>query len=524
MQSASIAYVLPRTVWAWLVGLLCIIALTFQAGLEKAINAWVGSEEYSHALLVPLIAGYMAWQRRDALTRSGFQGSWAALAVVLAGMALQVVGRIAALYVVQQVALLVVFYGVALSLLGWRGIAVLRVPLLLMIFMVPLPQLLLQNLSASLQLLSSQIGVAVIRIAGISVYVEGNVIDLGGFQLQVAEACSGLRYLFPLMTLGLIIAYFFRAPLWARALVFVSSVPVTVIMNGLRVGAIGILVEHWGARMAEGFLHDFEGWVVFMASVAVLLFEVRLLAWMRGDRRAWRQIFGLDAPAPDPRGGRLRVPIPPPLLAATALLALFAVMLHQLPDRIESVPARSGLSTFPMQIGDRTGRHLPMDQKYLDALKLDDYLLADFARADDRGLPFNLYVAWYDSQTAGESVHSPRSCIPGGGWSIAQLDQRNLDGAAAGGRSLPYNRVLIEHQGQRQLVYYWFQQRGRLLTNEYAVKRDLFVDAVRRQRTDGALIRIVAPLRSGQLPEDVDRELGAFVRRLAPLLPAYVPD
>ena len=111
----------------------------------------------------------------------------------------------------------------------------------------------------------------VIRAAGISVYLEGNVIDLGSYQLEVAEACSGLRYLFPLMTLSFIIAYTFGGAMWKRVIVFLSSIPLTVLMNSIRIGVIGITVDRWGTRMAEGVLHEFEGWVGFMISALLVV-------------------------------------------------------------------------------------------------------------------------------------------------------------------------------------------------------------------------------------------------------------
>ena len=148
----------------------------------------------------------------------------------------------------------------------------------MLFFTIPLPKFLYNNLSSQLQLISSEIGVWFIRLFDISVYLEGNVIDLGNYKLQVVEACSGLRYLFPLMTLGFIAAYFFKGAFWKRAIIFLSSIPITVLMNSLRIGMIGVTVEYWGVAAAEGLLHDFEGWVVFMACTAVLVLEMWVLA------------------------------------------------------------------------------------------------------------------------------------------------------------------------------------------------------------------------------------------------------
>ena len=121
-----------------------------------------------------------------------------------------------------------------------------------------------------LQLLSSQLGVAFIRLFHIPVFLEGNVIDLGVYKLQVVDACSGLRYLYPMMSLGFLAAYLFQAPLWQRAIVFLSTIPITIAMNSLRIGLVGILVDHFGPQDADGFLHMFEGWIIFIACAGLL--------------------------------------------------------------------------------------------------------------------------------------------------------------------------------------------------------------------------------------------------------------
>src|SRR5262249_11465682 len=144
----------------------------------------------------------------------------------------------------------------------------------------------------------SRIGVAIVRLFGISVFLEGNVIDLGIYKLEVAEACNGLRYLFPLMTLGFLFAYFFKAGWWKRVFLFLSSIPIAILMNSLRIGVIGVMVDRWGTKMAEGFLHDFQGWSVFMVSVGVMILEMIALSRVGGARQPWRQLFGVEFPPP----------------------------------------------------------------------------------------------------------------------------------------------------------------------------------------------------------------------------------
>ena len=162
-----------------------------------------------------------------------------------------------------------------------------------------------------------------------------------------------------------------------------------------------------------------------------------------------------------------------------------------------------------------------MNGIYLGTLKLDDYLLADYARRGDG--PVNLYIAWYATQTAGASTHSPRACLPGGGWRILDLRRTPIAQARPGATALEVNRALVAYGDQRQLVYYWFLQRGRTVTNEYLVKWYLLVDALWRHRTDGALVRLVVPIPPGMADGEADRDLQAFATAIAPHLSRYIP-
>jgi EpsI family protein len=172
-------------------------------------------------------------------------------------------------------------------------------------------------------------------------------------------------------------------------------------------------------------------------------------------------------------------------------------------------------------VGTWSGQRSVLEDEYLDVLKLDDYLLADFRRPAE--LPVNLYVAWYDTQRAGRSAHSPRACLPGDGWQIQEFGQVAIPDAGSQGLALRMNRVLIARGHERQLVYYYFQQRGRNVTNEYLVKWHLFWDLLTRRRSDGALVRLTVPLARGQSADAADRQLVEFLRQVTPVLERYVP-
>jgi len=502
-------------------------AVVFWDGLTFMAEHW-DTEEYSHGSLIPVIAAFLIWQQKDALEQAlsaggGGRGAAAGFGVVLFGLFLGLMGELSTVYLIIQYGFLVVIYGLALVLVGWRGIRLIWAPLLYLVFMVPLPSFLYANLSSELQLISSQLGVAVIRFFDIAVFLEGNVIDLGIYKLQVVEACSGLRYLFPLMSFGYLCAYLYRGPLWHRAVLFLSTIPITIFMNSLRIGVIGIMVDRWGIEQAEGVLHLFEGWVVFMACVVILFGEILLFAWLGGEGGSLRSAFRIDLPNLQ-RGWlpRCRAASSKFWLASVFVLVAAAVSSVGLLGRANTLPEREPLAAFPLTIGQWHGQRQSISPGILGTLKLTDYLLRDYVTPTvPEGI--NFYIAYYASQRKGEAVHSPRSCIPGDGWRIEGLSKIAIDKLPNTNGTLLVNRAVIAKGRLRQVVYYWFDQRGREMTNEYRVKWFLFWDGLTRNRTDGALIRLVTPLGRNEAQAAADERLAGFIRQIYPRLNRYLP-
>lgn len=501
---------------------LLLIFIHFEA-LSLMVEWWENREEYGHGFMIPFITAFLIWQKKDQLEKTEFEGSWLGLALVGLGLFLFYAGELSAIYTVIQYAFLIALFGVVLSLMGMKAFKVILVPMLILVFMVPLPNFLFNNLSSQLQLISSEIGVAVIRLFDISVFLEGNVIDLGVYKLQVVEACSGLNYLFPLMTLAFISAYFFTGAFWKKAIIFLSSIPITILMNSFRIGVIGVMVEYWGIEMAEGFLHDFEGWAVFMSCIAILIAEMWILAKIGKDKLPLREAFGLDFPEPTPVDAEIVYrETPKSFYASLVIVTLVATSVFALPEREEIIPDRKQYAEFPLEFEGWVGRTGHIEKVIIDTLKLSDYAMIDYRGAD--GGSVNFYSAYYDSQKKGASAHSPRSCIPGGGWRITSLENYNIPDTTIGNVPLVVNRLLIEKGESKQLVYYWFQQRDRIITNEYMMKWYLFWDAMTKSRTDGALMRLTTTLRPGQDINIADERLETFAKRISPVLQEYVPQ
>ena len=501
---------------------LFLLLVVFFEGLDLMVGYW-SRDEYSHGYLFPIVSGYFIWQKKNELSGIRFSGSWIGAAIFCFGIFGFLAGELSTLYTVIQYSFLISLGGLLLSIMGWSAFRVILIPFCILFFMVPLPNFLYNNLSSFLQLISSELGVEVIRLFGISVFLEGNVIDLGQFKLQVVEACSGLRYLFPLMSLGFIAAYLYKDAFWKKAVVFLSTIPITVFMNSFRIGVIGVMVEFWGQEMAEGFLHDFEGWFVFMACTAVLVAEMWILSKIGRNSIPFSEVFAIDPPAAISNSIQVKEQsLAKAFYLSFVLLVAVAVISQVLPERSEIIPDRVAFKGFPSEVGEWKGKRGTLENIYLEVLKLSDYILADYVGKDN--LPVNLYVAYYNTQRKGVSAHSPKSCLPGGGWRIKELDQVPVKGVTVAGKTLVVNRVVIQLGDVKQLVYYWFQQRGRIITNEYLVKWYLFWDALTKQRTDGALVRLTLLVPAGQDISESDKLLQSFARDVSKELDRYIPE
>ncbi len=525
MDNQRVLWRFSKNVWV-LGGIALVLSIfSYSASLANLILRWNTQEEYSHGYLIPLVSLFFLWEQRANFKEKQFQPSWLGLAVLAVALLLFIVGDITALYYLGQFSFILLFLGFSLTLLGTQGTRLTLVPIGLLVFAIPLPEFIAATLTAKLQLISSTLGVEFIRLFNIPVFREGNLIDLGSYKLEVAEACSGLTYLYPLLWFGCIFAYMYRTTAWKRILVIISTIPIAILLNSIRIGVTGILVNHFGNAMAEGFLHAFEGWIVFMVCVVILLAVVWSLTLVGSDRRPFSEVFGVYLPTADTGHKNQAFQVRPwskPFLAAMLVVASTAVIAGLVSERPESKPVRASLSTFPMSLGSWHGETSKLGQDVLGVLKLDDYVLADFRRGTEA--PVSFYAAYYGSQRKGAAPHSPQVCLPGGGWQVADSTQRNFSIASQIGGDVAYNRTVIRNGESKQLVYYWYQERGKGIASEYWAKWYLLRDALLMNRSDGALIRLVTPLVVGEQEESADKRLTAFVEAVLPVLPQYVPN
>lgn len=502
----------------------------FWSGIVSLRYAWM-TPEYSHGPLIPVLSTYLflrQLKRVPPVPGSAPGAAWPGVLVIAGALAVAVGGNLARIPDIVTYALILWVYGLILVSFGWQRGHQFWPPVLHLVFMLPLPAILYWQLSIKLQFISSEIGVALIRAMDIPVFLDGNVIDLGVYKLQVAEACSGLRYLFPVMSFSYIFSVLYRGPVWHKAVLLLSAAPITVLMNSFRIGMIGVLVDSYGIEQAEGFLHYFEGWVIFIACVLILFGLAKLMQWIGRDRRPFHEALDLDVAGLGEQARRaLTVRTSGGMIVAALATFLLGAALHLTPERAAADVPRDPLVLFPRTLASWTGgpqrRLEPNIERVLGA---DDYLSVGYD-SPDHALPVDLFIAFYEKQTEGSGIHSPEVCIPAGGWEMSRIDDASVPVTGEDGMAIdiPVNRAIIQRGLERQLVYYWFEQRGRRLTSDYAAKAMTILDSVTRGRSDGALVRLITPIGPGQGAEAAaDARLQAFLDETTDVLRRFVPE
>ena len=493
------------------------LIFTFRSALSEQLSRVFAEERYSHAPLVFCMALYLIWIKRFEIKKNN-AGAWVGVVITVFAGIVVIIGELSAIATIVQYGMLLLCLGLAWTMIG-NQIKKILIPFLHLFLVIPLPYMFDVMLSGKMQLVSSNLGVAISRLLGLSVYQEGNVIDLGIYKLQVVEACSGLNYMYPLMTIGLMMGYMYKAPFFARALLFLSSIPISIVMNSLRIAIVSVLVNHSGIEAAEGFMHYFEGWVIFLMCIGLLLLEAKLLniSLNMNDRKLSNSFDYLET-----RGNADEVEVksnvnymPVTVGLMIVLLASFSTMSIQ--RRSEIIPSRESFASYPLQLGGWQGRTYEFLNGEDDALKLKDYFLANFNKSNTN---IDVYFGYTDSQRNEFVPHSPKACIPGGGWEITdtRLQEMTIDSNT----SFKVTRMLISKGESKQLIYYWFHQRGRDLSNEFPMKFALLYDAIKINRTDGALVRFTTAVHKSE--QEADAVLTEFIRLNYSLFPKYIPS
>ncbi|MEM9435427.1 MAG: VPLPA-CTERM-specific exosortase XrtD [Pseudomonadota bacterium] len=497
----------------------------FAEGIEALFVAWQ-LPEYSHGPIIPILSAILFLrQLKDVPVRTGqIPKRWPGVALIAVALAAGALGKLSNIDDLVAYALILWVGGILLVSWGWDQGKHFWVGVVHLVYMLPLPGVLYYKISTSLQFVSAELGVWFLSLLSVPVFLDGNIIDLGVLKLHVAEACSGLRYMFPIMSFSYIFACLYKGPTWHKAVLLLSAVPIAILMNSVRIAVAGIIVQYYGVEWLEGFTHFFEGWVIFLICILLLF----LLAWamllLQPGRQRLSDALDLDFDSLMPQLARLRFTQASRAMVASGLLAVTAALAWQaVPERGEGAVPRDSFTVFPRTLGEwrQFGPRELLEPEVVVALGADDYHQVSFI-AEAAAAPVGLFMAWYDNQSEG-GVHSPEICLPGAGWEISWLERTDL--AAEMGSETPFNvnRAIIQKGETRMMVFYYFQQKDRTIAWDFAAKFWLMIDGIRTGRTDGALVRLTTLIAPGEEDAAAEARLMEMLREIQEPLPRFIP-
>jgi exosortase D (VPLPA-CTERM-specific) len=484
------------------------IFLIYLPVLLNLVSRLAGDEDYSYGLLLPLVSAYIVYLKWPQIRSYHWRPSWWGAPLIILGLGLLTAGKLVADPYSPPFSFTVVVTGSLLLLGGWGLIRMLWFPLLLLILMLPLPGILTSFLTFPLQLISSRLAAVFLRALGIPLVLQGNVIDLGVRQLQVVQACSGLRYILALLALGIIFCYFYQRRFWKAGVLVVALVPAAIFANATRIAAMGLF-----PALQVGFWHSFSGWLIFLICFVLLA----LLNWFLNYLQPAPQVAaGEDQPPPVGLEATPKINLSPYFLTAIILVAAGGLLSWKIgaPPR---VPLLQSFDHFPLQLGPWQGRRTYIDSQIFQKTEADSYLDVDYSSPGQE--PVSLYIAYYEKQGgAGGLGHNPGVCMTGAGWKTVGAGITEI------APDLPVNYLVLKRQGTRLLVYYWNIHQGQwlALSNARMYKLHTAYNALWRHRTDWALVRLITPVN-----KDLDAArkcLTAFAHLVVPVLPHFIKE
>lgn len=260
----------PSLPWLWMALAGALLTASYLPTIEALVRDWMYDDNVSHGFLVPMVAGYVAWQKRDALRSAAWRRNWLGLALIVYAAAQLYAATLGVELFLARTALVLSVAGIVLFLGGFGVLRILGFPIFLLFFMIPLPAVIYNQITFPLQLLASDLAERALSVCGIPVLRQGNILELPSQSLSVVEACSGIRSLLSLSFLSLVYGHFFESRTWVRAVLFFATAPIAVAANAGRVTLSGLLSEV-DTELASGFYHFAEGWAVFMVALVLLV-------------------------------------------------------------------------------------------------------------------------------------------------------------------------------------------------------------------------------------------------------------
>ena len=260
----------------WCAILVGLILLLYASVLKGLVAQWWTDPDYGHGFFVPLFSGYILWHERQRWTKTEIKPSNFGFVVMLGAIALLLLGSLGAELFISRFSLLVLLAGMILFLAGWKMLRAVSFPLGYLMWMIPIPVIIYNQITFPLQLIASRLATASLELVQVPVLRDGNILILSNYSLEVVEACSGIRSLMTLVALAVAFGYLVSTRRWIRYVLAALMVPIAVVINAIRIMGAGLLARHFGPAAAEGFLHGFSGWAIFLVAL-LLMFSSYLI-------------------------------------------------------------------------------------------------------------------------------------------------------------------------------------------------------------------------------------------------------
>ncbi len=511
-----------KTFWKPLVIALAL-AFLYATVLSKLGRDWWTDENYSHGLLVPFVIGYIVWLEFDKLKRIPQNASFLiGGGIILFSLLMLLGGILGAELFTQRISFVLMLMGIVIYFWGVKLVQMLVVPFALLILSIPIPQIIFNKIAFPLQIWASQFAIWGIRLFDVASVRKGNVIEILPFgatqvvALEVVEACSGIRSLMTLVTLALVLWYFTRNKnrfdLIRALILMLSAVPIAILTNAARVTSTGVLTYHYGKQSADGFTHEFSGWLVYLVAFGLLLlvnFGLKFIFRKGIEVQSQSEIKNQESKITNNK-----------IFGLITILILGGIFINWFEQRGEIIVERQLLKEIPVQLGDwkQKGNDIRFSTQTESVLRTTDYIMREYT--DAGGKIANLYIGYYASQRSGATYHSPQNCMPGSGWEMKEPELIEI--TTASGIKFTANRYLVVNGEYKQILIYWYQGRGRAVANEYNDKVYTILDSILRRRSDGSMVRVMIPV--GNSETEALQSAIDLSSQTANTLSLFVPD
>jgi len=472
--------------------LIALWIISFYPVFPLLIQNWLTDSNHSYCILVPFLAAYLIWAKRKELKNTKIQASVSGAFIFAFSMLFYLVSYIGGILFFMRLSMVLSLWGMVLLFWGKDVFKLVRFPMLFLLFLIPVPESVEMAITFPLQLFATRISSYILSILTIPVYREGNMLYFVNSQLEVAEACSGIRSITALLMLATIFVHLMESGILKKLIILISSVPIAMAANILRVTGTGILAHFYGDQVARGFLHEFSGVVVFIIGLAAIYFEYYILGRYFRENKINVQNMKDHVPQNmniDHEEGTAMPKWSFSLMAA--FLIITAISSISIAYRGVPVITALNLHNFPKNIEGYVGKDDYFPQGVYDALKEDETIYRHYVSGN--GDKIDLYIGYYGTAKGGRTAHNPYGCLPGGGWGIINSNKVDLipPNKPKGGSKVRINHILARQGDGYVNMFHWYQTRGTIVINN-GIQHNLnsFLGRILYNRNDGAFVQI----------------------------------